>query len=502
MSAFTHLPLGQRIPASLHGVSASLPTMRDVIGYEERDPATTRHLTSGYPRFVVHPFAKQAGAHLLRTLGLAEHDLWLTSSIRAAEQLRSHLGEPAALLPLEAALTGVVFPANAELSARAKTFLQHTGMFLSSREAEDYLLRVGELSAAQAQEEKGFEGYAPANVKGHVARFYQHAATTDVCLATSGMNAIAATFRVVSDLQRPHGRTRWLQLGWLYIDTIAILQKFTANPAEDYLYQSDVFDLAGLETLFATQGGHIAGLITEVPTNPLIQTPDLPAIAALCRCHGVMLVIDPTVASPLNIDVLPHADVVVNSLTKYTASEGDVLLGAVVVNPHGPHAAELRARLPHALEPVYSRDVARLATQIGDTAAVIAQINRSTPAVVEFLRAHPKIKELYWSLHPASRNNYLELARSPESIGSLISFVVDMPVAAFYDRLRMAKGPSFGMKTTLICPFIYLAHYSLVTSEAGRATLAASGLHPELLRLSIGCEPTEEIIAALAEALA
>ena len=141
MSAFTHLPLGQRIPASLHGVSASLPTMRDVIGYEERDPATTRHLTSGYPRFVVHPFAKQAGAHLLRTLGLAEHDLWLTSSIRAAEQLRSHLGEPAALLPLEAALTGVVFPANAELSARAKTFLQHTGMFLSSREAEDILRR-------------------------------------------------------------------------------------------------------------------------------------------------------------------------------------------------------------------------------------------------------------------------------------------------------------------------------------------------------------------------
>jgi cystathionine beta-lyase/cystathionine gamma-synthase len=58
------------------------------------------------------------------------------------------------------------------------------------------------------------------------------------------------------------------------------------------------------------------------------------------------------------------------------------------------------------------------------------------------------------------------------------------------------------MKTTLICPFIYLAHYDLVTSERGRAELAASGIHPELLRLSIGCEPAEEIIAALAEALA
>jgi cystathionine gamma-synthase len=501
MSVFTHLPLGQRIPASLHGVSASLPTMRDVIGYEEKDPEVTKHMTSGYPRFVVHPFAKKAGAHLLRTLGLAGHAIWLTSSIRAAEQLRLHLGEPAQLLPTDAALTGVTFPEDATLSSRAKTFLQHGGMFLSSREAEDYLLRVGELAPDQAQEEKSFEGYAPANVKGHVSRFYQHAAATDVFLATSGMNAIAATFRVVADLQRPRGRTRWLQLGWLYLDTIAILQKFTDSPAEDYLYQSNVFDLDTLKALFATQGDRIAGLITEVPTNPLIQTPDLAAIAALCREHGVILVVDPTIASPLNIDVLPHSDVVTNSLTKYTASEGDVILGAVVVNPQSPHAAELRARLPHALEPVYSRDIARLAAQIGETPAVMAQINRTAPAVIEFLRAHPRVKELYWSHHPASRENYLKIARSPDTLGSMVSFVLDMPLAAFYDRLRLAKGPSFGMKTTLICPFIYLAHYDLVTSERGRAELAASGIHTDLLRLSIGCEPAGEIIAALSEAL-
>jgi cystathionine gamma-synthase len=178
-----------------------------------------------------------------------------------------------------------------------------------------------------------------------------------------------------------------------------------------------------------------------------------------------------------------------------------VILGAVVVNPQGPLAAEFRTRLPHALEPVYSRDIARLASQIGDAPALMARINRTTPAVVEFLRTHPRIKELYWSLHPASRDNYLKLARSPDAIGSMISFVVDMPVAKFYDRLRLPKGPSFGMKNTLICPFIYLAHYDLVTSESGRATLAASGLHPELLRLSIGSESAEDIIAALAEAL-
>ncbi|MFA6960538.1 MAG: PLP-dependent transferase [Opitutaceae bacterium] len=501
MSAFTHLPLGQRIPASLHGVSASLPTMRDVIGYEERDPEITRHMTSGYPRFVVHPFVKRAGAHLLRTLGLEGRDIWLTSSIRAADELRVHLGPPAELLPPDAPFTGVTFPADAALSSRAKTFLQHQGLFLSSREAEDYLLRVGELSPADAQDEKGFDGYAPANVKGHVARFYGHVSTADVFLANSGMNAIAATFRVVADLQRPRGRTRWIQLGWLYLDTIALLQKLTDNPAEDYLYQGNVFDLDALRRLFAEHDGRIAGLVTEVPTNPLIQTPELAAIAALCREHGVILVVDPTIASPLNIDVLPHADVVVNSLTKYTASEGDVIMGAVVVNPQSPHAADLRTRLPHALEPVYSRDIARLAAQIGDTAAVIAQINRTAPAVVEFLRAHPRIRVVYWSGHPASRNNYLKLARSPDAIGSMISFAVDLAAARFYDRLVLPKGPSFGMKTTLICPFIYLAHYDLVKTETGRAKLTAAGLHPELMRLSVGCEPAEDIIAALSAAL-
>jgi cystathionine gamma-synthase len=57
------------------------------------------------------------------------------------------------------------------------------------------------------------------------------------------------------------------------------------------------------------------------------------------------------------------------------------------------------------------------------------------------------------------------------------------------------------MNNSLLSPFIYIAHYDLVKSAAGRAELAASGIDPDLLRLSIGAEPVEEIIAVLAEAL-
>jgi cystathionine gamma-synthase len=57
------------------------------------------------------------------------------------------------------------------------------------------------------------------------------------------------------------------------------------------------------------------------------------------------------------------------------------------------------------------------------------------------------------------------------------------------------------MRTTLICPFMYLAHYNLVTTPEGRAELMANGLDPELLRLCVGTEPVDEIIDALDEAL-
>ncbi|MDR2674305.1 MAG: PLP-dependent transferase [Opitutaceae bacterium] len=501
MSALAHIPLGRRIPASIHAVSCSLPTMRAVIGYEEKDPAITLLMRGGYPRFVQHPFLRRAAEHAAGALGLEGHQLWLTSSPRAAGALHAWLApaEPRARVVAHEGLNGVAFPASPETFARAKTFLQHTGAMLSSREAEDYLWRAG-LHAGR-QEEAVFDGDAPARVKGVVGRAFGAGPDRDVFLTNSGMSAVHAAFSAAGAVQRARGRTRWVQLGWLYLDTIAILQKFTREPARDYHFQSDVFDLRALGRFFAEHGGEIAGVITEVPTNPLIQTPDLAAIGALCRAHGAVCIVDPTIASPLNIDVLPHADLAVNSLTKFAACEGDVIAGAVVVNPASPWAETFRREVPGWLEPPYPRDLARLAAQIAGYPALIARLNRSTPAVVEFLEKHPRVREVFWSLHPGSRDNYLKLARSPDAAGGMVSFAIDGPLDGFYDRVRLPKGASFGMNNSLISPFIYLAHYDLVTSESGRETLRRAGLPVDLLRLSVGAEPVDEIIAALAEAL-
>ena len=498
MSVFTPLPLGQRIPASLHAVSCSLPTMNDVRGYERKDPAVTRHMTSGYPRFVVHPLLRQLAAELVREQELGDHTLWLTSSAAMAHRLAVHLGAAQVERVSAHGVHGIAHPPSPELAARAKVFLQNVGGFLSSRAAEDELVRR-QVLAAPAPEEV-FSGDAPAEIRQQLLPAFPGVIASDLLLANCGMNAVDAAFRAITELQAAHGRTVWIQLGWLYLDTIAILQKFTRTPG-DYVHVRDVFDLAGLEKILAAHTGRVAGIVAELPTNPLIQTPNVAAIAALARQHGARVVLDPSIASAFNLTILPHADVVVSSLTKYAANNGDLTAGLVVVNPAASDAHLLRRLIAEKIEPAYPRDLARLALEIGRAPAVLARMHASVPKVVAFLEKHPAVREVFWALHPASRQNYRQIARAPDAVGGMITFTLRGSLDQFYDRLRLPKGPSFGMETTLICPFMYLAHFDLVSTDAGRAELSAGGLDPDLLRLSIGTEPVDDIIATLAEAL-
>jgi cystathionine gamma-synthase len=475
--------------------------MRDVRGYEEKDPETMRHLTSGYPRFVVHPFARQLAAHLVAgTPALGGRTPWLVSSAKMANALAEHLGGAAtgAMVFAREDIHGVSHPANAELAARAKMFLQNLGGFISSREAEDHLVRLGLVAAPFA--EATFAGDSRAEIRRVLRRALPECRDADLLLAPSGMNAIWSAFRASAALQAGRGRTLWLQLGWLYLDTIAILKKFTATPA-DYVYVRDPLDFAGIERIFQKHGARIAGVFAELPTNPLIQTPDVAALGELCRRYGAHLHLDPSVVSVFAVDVLRYADVVVSSLTKYTANEGDLTAGLVAINPAARDATELRRRVAVEAEPFYPRDVARLAAQIGATEAGLARIQANTAKVADFLAQHPKVRDVYWALQPSSAENYHRIARGPDATGGMISFTLRGPMPPFYDRLRLPKGPSFGMKTTLICPFMYLAHYDLVTTAAGLAELAASNLDPDLLRLCVGTEPAEDIIAVLKEAL-
>lgn len=471
--------------------------MRDIIGYEERDPAVTSKMTAGYPRFAVHPYVQELTRELKLRAGRAGETLWPVLTPRVAEALVMHLGTGRS--PLVDGVSVVAHPDDPALTLRAKLFLQHTGGLISSRGAEDALVRMG--VRADIATEASFDGDAAKEVKRVLAPCFATVGADAIHLGASGMGAITASFHAINSVQGPRGRTIWIQLGWLYLDTIAVLKKFTASPELDYRCITDVRNVAALEAIFAQDGSRVAGIVAEAPTNPLIQTPDLAAIAALARRHGALVIVDPAIVSPFNVDVIPFADVVAFSLTKYASHAGDVMAGAAVVNPQGPDAPALNAALRALLDAPYDRDLARLAHEIGDAPRVVARINENTPQVVRFLESHPAVARVWWPLQDDTAENYRRIARTPDSVGAVISFTLKGDLAKFYDRVEVAKGPSFGMSTTLLCPYIYLAHYDLLPSRSSCTDLAAAGLSPDLLRLSVGAEPASEIIAALNAAL-
>jgi cystathionine gamma-synthase len=498
MDTFRQLPLGQPIPDSPHAVLCSLPRLADVVGYEEGRPETVAAMRTGYPRFLTNPLVAQAQALAAQELGFRQSEVRLVATEALATGLARYVGAGASPARTWRGVWAVEVVADDTLRARAKAYLQHVGAAITSRQAEDILLAAGHLKSAHP--EPVFAGDAAGQVGANLAEAFGVADASAPLLTGSGMGAFYAVFEAIRAVQRPRMRKLWLQLGWQYVDTTEVLRKFL-GPDERCFYWNDVYDRAGLEAFFHRHGPDLAGVVAEFPNNPLLHTTDLPALYALCARQGAVLVVDPTLASPRVVDVLPHCDVAVNSLTKFAGNQGDVMAGAAIFNPASPFAGELRPVVAASLPAPYPRDLARLAAQIDGYAPLVARATATAARLVDFLRGHPAVREVYWTGAGRGRLNFAGLARELGAVGSVFSFSLNGDLARFYDRVRIVKGPSFGTVFTLLCPFMYLAHYDLVSTPAGRAELAVLGLDPALVRVSIGAEPAGQIEAALTEAL-
>lgn len=493
------IPIGKRIPNIPHAVSVSLPTMADVIGYEERDPEILAKINSGYPRFVKHEWLREIESYWETFFDKPGEPVWLTSSEKIAQQLKEHLDVSGIKFQKHQGVSGLRIPADEQLNRKAKLFLQHVGGYLCSRQAEDYLVANGLKS--HIEPEALFQGDAKTKILESLRPLFNAENSDDIVLSNCGMNAIYAAFQAVNEIQAPKGRKSWIKLGWLYTDTMSILDKLSHKDSDNQkLY--NVFDTEKLEELLANLPNEFAGIVTETPTNPLIQSMDLDRIRELATKYGVYLILDPTINSPANVDVSPYADIIVNSLTKYASNQGDVIMGAICATAQCPERDAIAEKIRAIVEPPYERNLQRLAQQIDGYLPLIESINASAIKIVEHLETHPKVSKVYWSKEARSEINYDRIARTPESIGGMISFVLNIDLATFYDRLLLAKGPSFGMIQSLACPFMYLAHYDLISTESGRAYLEQAGIDPKLIRFSIGAEPADEIIEALDYALA
>lgn len=314
----------------------------------------------------------------------------------------------------------------------------------------------------------------------------------DVYLFPAGMNAIFNAHRTLL-ATKPAAKS--INFGFPYVDTLKILQKFGPG-CQFYGHGSDQ-DLDDLEERL--RGGEsFLGLFCEFPGNPLLKCPDLARMRKLADEFDFLIVIDETIGTFANINVLPVADIVVSSLTKIFSGDSNVMGGSAILNPESKHYGTLKKAMNHIYRDNYwPEDAVFMERNSRDFSSRVDRINANAEAVCDTLRPHPVVRDVYYPKHIPSRPNY-DIYRLPGGgYGGLLSIVFHHRAQAqvFYDTIETAKGPSLGTNFTLCSPYVLLAHY-------GELDWAAQfGVDPYLIRVSVGLEETADLQAIFQNAL-
>ncbi|CAM2070422.1 PLP-dependent transferase [Sulfidibacter corallicola] len=479
--------LGLPLPDGGHAVSVSMPHWRHVVGYEEGAEDIVNALQCGYPRFVIHPFVVALNKHLQAALARPGEACFAFPSLAVAQRAkaflhrRSGLESRIATTPFDSVFA-LCFPESG--FETAKSFWQHTGEIVSSRQAQSVMDRE--------RSETGEGAEAKTAIRAMLAEL-SGIPSDCIWLFPTGMAAIAAIHRVCGELipGRPS-----VQLGFPYVDTLKVQEKL-GNGAV-FLPHGHGADLKRLNAL--VQDGEVSAVYCECPTNPLLQTPDLAKIAHMTRPAGVPLIVDNTLDSFANINPFPHADVAVISLTKYFSGVGNVMGGALLLNPQSERFDALCTGLAATFEDLlWSEDAIVLAENGRDFRARLTRVNRTAGELCRYLKTHPAVTRVHYPEF-VSRANYESLSMSSDpGFGGLFSLeLVDGPSEAprVYDALRVCKGPGLGTNFTLACPYTLLAHYG------ERDWAASCGVRPDLLRVSVGLEDADDLMRRFEDALA
>ncbi|MCS6885275.1 MAG: cystathionine gamma-synthase [Acidobacteriota bacterium] len=239
-------------------------------------------------------------------------------------------------------------------------------------------------------------------------------------------------------------------------------------------------------------------LFIETPTNPIMLLTDIAAAAELCKDYGLKLVVDNTFMSPYFQQPLKlGADIVVHSTTKFLNGHSDSVGGAVILNDEADaeHISFLQNSVGAILSPFDSWLVLR---GIKTLAVRMRQHEENGRAVANFLVEHPKVKKVFYpglEIHP----QYELAKRQMSGFGSMISFDVGSyeKAAQFLNSVQLCSlAESLGGVESLVCHPASMTHASVPTEERKRL-----GITDGLVRISVGIEDVEDIIADLSQAL-
>jgi cystathionine beta-lyase/cystathionine gamma-synthase len=240
-------------------------------------------------------------------------------------------------------------------------------------------------------------------------------------------------------------------------------------------------------------------VVMESPTNPSLDVIDIAAVAESARRRGLFLVVDNTFATPvLQRPLALGADVVMHSLTKALSGHSDLIGGALVGSKERiGRARDLAKVLGGCLDPHAAFLVSR---GLKTVHLRVARQCENAQALAERLARHPKVRHV---IYPglASHPGHDVARRQMSAFGGIVSFVVEGGLAAaerFYDAVQLvARAASLGGVETLVSLPVLTSHYGLSDEQ-----LLAAGVDPGMVRVALGVEDAEDIVADVEQALA
>jgi cystathionine beta-lyase/cystathionine gamma-synthase len=241
-----------------------------------------------------------------------------------------------------------------------------------------------------------------------------------------------------------------------------------------------------------------AVVVCETVSNPSLAVADIPAVAEVAHAAGAALVVDNTIATPIGCRPLEHgADLVFHSATKYLNGHSDVLAGvaagsAELIGRLAERSLELGATLAPDSAWLVRRGIRTLHLRV-------ERASENAMAIAAYLEGHPRVRRVaYPGL--ASHPSHAVASRILDRFGGLMSFEVEggRPGGeAVMDRVQLClRATSLGGVETCISHPASTSHRQLSAEE-----LAQAGIAEGDLRLTVGCEQVDDLIADLDQAL-
>ncbi|MEO6178077.1 MAG: cystathionine gamma-synthase [Flavobacterium circumlabens] len=260
----------------------------------------------------------------------------------------------------------------------------------------------------------------------------------------------------------------------------------------------DMTDIAKLKSLI---NENTKLIWVETPTNPLMKLADIQEISKITKEHKIWLAVDNTFATPyLQKPLDLGADIVMHSATKYLGGHSDVIAGALIVKDEalGEQLHFQQFATGATLGPMDSFLVLR---GIKTLSLRVQRHCENGEKVVEYLTKHPKIKTVYYPGLPS--HPFHEIAKKQmKGFGGMVSFTFNSgkkeDSIAFLERLKVfTLAESLGGVESLANHPALMTHASIPADKR-----AEVGITDDLVRLSVGIEDAEDLIADLEQALA